>query len=157
MAEPHRFPVDVLIIVVRDDGQILLTERAGGIYLAGHWAIPGGKVDSAGEPVVTAAVRELAEEVGLHVKPHQLQFVGVTHHRPPHGDSRIGFGFVVTDWTGEPTNAEPDKCAQLAWFAPGGLPSPTMDYTAEIVRLYREKEQFSQHGWTGTGMAGGHR
>jgi 8-oxo-dGTP diphosphatase len=143
----HRFPVDVLILVVRD-GRILLTERAGDIYLAGHWAIPGGKVND-GETVTQAAAREVAEEVGLAVDPDRLQFVGVTHHRPPHGDSRIGFGFLTEiDQDTEPRNLEPDKCARLAWRDPSQLPQPTMPYTSEIVRLYLDKEVFSEHDWS---------
>jgi mutator protein MutT len=146
VTDSHRFPVDVLVILTRR-GQILLTERAGDIYLAGHWAIPGGKVD-AGETVVHAAAREVAEEVGVVLQPNQLQFIGVTHHRPPHGDSRVGFGFVAElDDQAEPRNMEPTKCAQLEWFTPGELPEPTMPYTAEVVRLYLDKEPFSVHGW----------
>ncbi|MFG3423234.1 NUDIX domain-containing protein [Micromonospora sp. NPDC048063] len=144
---PHRFPVDVLVLLQRPDGQILLTERAGGIYLAGMWAVPGGKVD-AGEDVVKAAAREVYEETGIILTRSELAFIGVTHHCPPHRDSRIGFGFLATGWTGEPRNVEPDKCSQLGWFLPDELPQPTMPYTAEIVRLHREKEAFSVHGWT---------
>ncbi len=113
MTEPHRLPVDVLILLQRPDGRILLTKRAGSIYLAGSWAVPGGKVD-ADEDVVTAAIRELHEETGVTVTHDQLTFIGVTHHRPPHHDSRIGFGFLATAWTSEPRNVEPDKCSQLA-------------------------------------------
>jgi 8-oxo-dGTP diphosphatase len=142
----HRFPVDVLILIVRD-GRILLTKRAGDIYQAGHWAIPGGKVDD-GETVTQAAAREVAEEVGLTVDPDRLQFIGVTHHRPPHGDSRIGFGFIAEiDGAAEPANLEPEKCSRLAWHDPSQLPEPTMPYTREIVRLYLDKEVFSEHDW----------
>jgi 8-oxo-dGTP diphosphatase len=144
---PHRFPVDVLILLQRPDGRILLTERAGGIYLAGMWAVPGGKVD-AGEDVVAAAAREVYEETGVTLSRDHLTYVGVTHHRPPHLDSRIGFGFLATTWTGEPRNNEPEKCSQVAWFPPDDLPESTMPYTTEIVRLYRDKEAFSLHGWT---------
>lgn len=146
MTTPHRFPVDVLIVVARG-GLILLTERAGDTYLAGHWAIPGGKVE-AGEDAVTGAVRELDEEVGLAAHPDDLRFIGVTHHRPPHGDSRVGFGFLL-DVTGDtrPANKEPDKCSRLAWCDPRQLPVPTMPYTAEVVRLYLDEEPFSLHGW----------
>lgn len=145
MTQRHRTPVDVLILLIRD-GKILLTERAGDVYLAGHWAIPGGHVD-AGENVATAAIREVHEEVGVTVTPEDLRFVGVTHHRPPHGDARVGFGFVATRWSGEPINVEPAKCAQLAWFPMEALPDPTMDYTQEIVRLHLKQEAFSLHGW----------
>lgn len=146
MTPAHRFPVDVLILLVRD-GRILLTERAGDIYLAGHWAVPGGKVDD-GETVTQAAAREVAEEVGLTLDPAALQFVGVTHHRPPHGDSRVGFAFLAEiDADTEPANLEPDKCSQLAWHDPSRLPEPTMPYTREIVRLHLDKEVFSEHDW----------
>lgn len=143
--EQHRFPVDVLVLLVRE-GRILLTQRAGDIYMAGYWAVPGGKVN-AGETVIAAARREAVEEVGIVVPYESLHFFGVTHHRPPHGDARIGFGFVVPDVSGEPENIERDKCSRIAWFAPDDLPEVTMPYTKEMVRLYREKETFSLHDW----------
>ncbi len=142
----HRFPVDVLVIV-RRDGMILLTERAGGVYMAGSWAVPGGKVE-AGETVEQAAVRELVEEVGIQVRPADVRFVGVTHHCPPHGDARVGFAFLVDVAAEvEPVNQEPDKCSALAWADPRDLPGQTMPYTCEVVRLYREGQTYSLHGW----------
>jgi mutator protein MutT len=150
MSAANRFHVDVLILVVDDSGRVLMTERAGDIYMAGYWAIPGGKVDP-GEPVTEAAARELQEEVGISVSPDRCRFIAVTHHRPPHGDARVGFGFVVTDWSGEPRNLEPDKCSSLGWFPPDALPAKTMPYTAEILRLFHEKEPFSLHGWPASG------
>ena len=142
----HRFPVDVLIIA-RRNGKILLTERAGGIYMAGYWAVPGGKVE-AGETVEQAAVRELVEEVGIQVNAADVRFVGVTHHRPPHGDSRVGFAFLAdVPADVEPVNQEPDKCSSLAWVDPADLPDKTMPYTCEVVRLYREGQTYSLHGW----------
>jgi 8-oxo-dGTP pyrophosphatase MutT (NUDIX family) len=45
---------------------LLLTRRAAGLRAhAGQWALPGGRLDD-GETPVDAALRELAEEVGLH-------------------------------------------------------------------------------------------
>jgi 8-oxo-dGTP diphosphatase len=85
----------------------------------------GVRVLNTGETVVQTAAREVAEEVGLVLQPHQLQFTGVTHHRPPHGDSRVRFGFVAElDDQAEPRNVEPAKCIQLAWFAADRLPGP---------------------------------
>lgn len=49
----------------RDDAALVLTRRAGGLRAhAGQWALPGGRID-AGETETDAALRELAEEVGL--------------------------------------------------------------------------------------------
>lgn len=48
------------------DPAVLLTRRAAGLRAhAGQWALPGGRID-AGETPEEAALRELAEEVGLH-------------------------------------------------------------------------------------------
>ncbi|MBS0448419.1 MAG: CoA pyrophosphatase [Proteobacteria bacterium] len=48
---------------------LLLTRRSGTLRRhAGQWALPGGRID-AGESPEEAALRELAEEVGLVVEP----------------------------------------------------------------------------------------
>src|SRR6201991_3429632 len=48
-----------------DDTAFLLTKRASSLRAhRGQWALPGGRCD-AGETPVTAALRELREELGL--------------------------------------------------------------------------------------------
>lgn len=145
MAGSHRSPVDVLVLLLRGD-EVLLTRRAGAIYAAGQWALPSGSVE-ADEDVLSAARRELAEELGITVEAAELSFLGVTHARPPHGDARIGFGLRATRWQGEPVNREPDKCSSLAWWPLTALPEPTMAYTREVVRLHLRGEPFSLYGW----------
>ena len=49
--------------VVVDAGDLLLVRR-GFEPWAGHWAVPGGRVE-AGETLAEAVVREVAEETGL--------------------------------------------------------------------------------------------
>jgi mutator protein MutT len=52
-----------------DRAALLLTRRAAALRRhAGQWALPGGRID-AGETPEAAALRELAEEVGLLVDP----------------------------------------------------------------------------------------
>jgi 8-oxo-dGTP pyrophosphatase MutT (NUDIX family) len=143
--EEHRTPVDVLLLLLRGD-QILLTLRAGDIYGSGWWALPSGRIEP-DEDVVSAAVRELDEELGLTVVPEDVTFATVTHARPPDSEARIGFGFVVRRWQGEPTIREPGLCAELCWRAPHDLPERTLPYTQEIVRLYAQALPFSRAGW----------
>ena len=62
--------------VVRDDeGRFLLVRHAD----TGYWAVPGGAVDPTETPA-DAAVRELWEETGLHVRTTRL--AGVFGGRP---------------------------------------------------------------------------
>jgi len=52
------------------DDQLMLVRRGHGPG-AGHWSVPGGRVD-AGEPLAAAVVREVAEETGLGVVVDEL-------------------------------------------------------------------------------------
>jgi len=55
-----------------DDAALVLTRRSGDLRAhAGQWALPGGRID-AGETPEDAALRELAEEVGLELAPRDL-------------------------------------------------------------------------------------
>jgi mutator protein MutT len=96
-AELRRAAVAVAI-VARPDGEacFVLTERAAGLrHHAGQWALPGGRLDS-GETVENAALRELAEEVGL-----RLGEVSVLGRLDDYA-TRSGFAISpVVVWAGE--------------------------------------------------------
>ena len=63
-------PKLVAITIPVRDGRVLLTRRAIEPAL-GLWTFPGGYVDW-GEDLVTAAQREMREEVGLDLAPDGL-------------------------------------------------------------------------------------
>lgn len=69
-----QFRVAVHALISRD-GRFLATRRSPvNDYMPGKWDIPGGYVES-GETMEAALVRELSEEVGLHVAPLGPLFV----------------------------------------------------------------------------------
>jgi 8-oxo-dGTP diphosphatase len=142
-----RSVVDVHLILERDDGHILLAERAGTGYADGFLNVPGGKLE-AGEDVRTGAIREAREEIGVTVRAGAVRCVAVVHHRNPDGESRVGFFFATPSWGGEPVNAEPHKFAGLIWVDPDTPPPNTIPYTAAGLRAYRWETPFALDGWT---------
>lgn len=62
----------VCIFTMNSQNELLLTRRAEGKSFAGQWEVTAGSVLS-GETVLQAAVRELAEETGIHCREEDLR------------------------------------------------------------------------------------
>lgn len=88
MPGPPAAPVVAVGLVARDAGGRLLLVRRGRPPARGTWSLPGGRV-RAGETLVEAAARELAEEAGLRARIGAVAGVA----------ERIGEGFhyVIVD------------------------------------------------------------
>jgi 8-oxo-dGTP diphosphatase len=142
MADRHL--IDVHVILLRDN-DVLLTQRKGGPW-DGMWHLPSGKLD-ANEPATTAAAREAAEEIGVLINPADLTHTHTTHVTGSGPEPRLGLFFTTHHWTGEPTNQEPDKCSDLAWFPLHDLPTNTIPYPAQGLRASRDGTLYSELGW----------
>ncbi len=57
----------VTAAILIKSNKVLITRRANGKHLAGHWEFPGGKLDS-GETDEECLAREIMEELGICVK-----------------------------------------------------------------------------------------
>jgi 8-oxo-dGTP diphosphatase len=134
------------MILQRDDGHILLAERAGTGYADGWLVVPGGKLEPA-EDVQAAALREASEELGVQVHPRDVRFVGVVHHRGPEGDGRVGFFFTTHRWSPDPVNAEPDKCVGILWADPRNLPPSALPYSVAGITQLLTGRSLTLHGW----------
>lgn len=102
--------VGVGVLVLRDDGCVLLGERRGA-HGAGTWALPGGHLEF-GETPAEAARRELAEETGLAAHavaaaPWSSDLIDGRHYVTL---------FVVAQASGTPERREPDKCGGWSWW-----------------------------------------
>lgn len=64
--------VEVAVGIVVHEGSILIAKRSPKQHQGGLWEFPGGKVE-AGETVTEALSRELAEELGLDVRPEHCE------------------------------------------------------------------------------------
>lgn len=107
--------VDVVAAVIyRQDGAILLSQRAAHQHQGGRWEFPGGKVE-AGESLLRALSRELAEELGIRSNLAQ-PLMTIEHH---YADKSVRLHFhEVRDWQGRPEGREGQ---QLVWVMPHEL------------------------------------
>lgn len=98
-------------LLLRADGSLLLGNRPAGKPYEGWWELPGGKIEP-GETHLQALVRELKEELGIHVTRARPW---VAHsHVYPHATVRLLF-FLIHGWVGEPRGVEGQ---QLRWVDP---------------------------------------
>ena len=66
----YKIPISVLVVIHTPDLQVLLIERAD---RPGFWQSVTGSLDTVDEPLVTTAVREVAEETGLDARLYPLR------------------------------------------------------------------------------------
>lgn len=91
--------VDVAVAVLQqDNGEFLLARRPAGKPYAGYWEFPGGKIE-AGEEVLHALARELAEELGIVPRRAYPWITRVFAY--PHATVRLHF-CRVPQWSGTP-------------------------------------------------------
>lgn len=142
-------PVDVLLLLTRGD-QVLLALRADTGYADGQWNLPSGKLER-GEDALTGLVREAREEIGVRLEPAELRMATTVHRLNNSGIGRLGLAFTVEHEPtrhGEPVNAEPHKCAAIAWFPADALPPNTYPSSAVCVQAFRAGDPFVLSGWT---------
>lgn len=90
--------VDVAVgVLIRPNGDFLLTSRPPGKVYEGYWEFPGGKLET-GETVEEALRRELQEEIGVTIGAAQPWKVEMVDY--PHALVRLNF-CKVFEWTGE--------------------------------------------------------
>jgi ADP-ribose pyrophosphatase YjhB (NUDIX family) len=101
------------------EGRLLLVLRKRDPE-AGHWGLPGGKVDWM-EPVETAVDREIAEELGVTITARRLLCL-TDQIDPAAGHHWVAPVYRVDSFDGEPVIREPEALAEMGWFELDALP-----------------------------------
>ena len=120
-----RLVIVVACALIDPDGRVLLAQRPEGKAMAGLWEFPGGKLE-AGEAPEAAIIRELAEELGIVVKPPCLAPFAFASHAYTEFHLLMPL-YVCRRWEGTP---QPLEHAALKWLRPrdmAGYPMPPAD------------------------------
>ncbi|HEU5484768.1 MAG TPA: NUDIX domain-containing protein [Microlunatus sp.] len=134
--------------VLRQDDHVLLLRRAGSGYHDGELSLPAGHIEG-GEDVVTALVRELAEELTIAVVPDDCRLSLVAHRAAESTDDHeyLDLFFDVSRWQGEPCIGEPRKCSELIWADRHDLPIDIIPYVARAVVAMHSGQLLVLDGW----------
>jgi 8-oxo-dGTP diphosphatase len=107
---PDKQRVRVAVGVIYRNGHYYVSKRASHLHQGGKWEFPGGKIEP-DETEFAALNRELAEEVGIHVKAAR-ELLTIEHNYP---DKQVRlFVYLVEDFEGEPRQQEGQ---QAEWVA----------------------------------------
>ncbi len=131
------------LILIKDD-QILLQRRQNTGYEDGKYSIPAGHLEE-NESITECLLREVKEEIGLELNAKDVELVHTMHRRE--NDIRVDLFFITNHYTGEPFNAEPEKCDDLSWFPLDELPENIVPYIKQAINCYLNKEIYSESGW----------
>ncbi len=124
-SEPPRIVLVVACALVDADGRVLVAQRPEGKALAGLWEFPGGKLDP-GERPEEGLIRELAEELGITVKPACLAPLTFASHAYESFHLLMPL-YVCRRWEGTPVGREGQA---IRWMKPArlrDLPMPPAD------------------------------
>lgn len=114
-------------ILIRSNGDFLMTTRPTGKAYAGYWEFPGGKLE-ANETVVEALRRELIEEIGVKIEDTCVWRASVIDY--PHALVRLNF-CKVSVWTGQ---LQMHESQQFSWQSLPVQVSPVLAGTLPVLQ-----------------------
>ena len=134
-------PLEIRSFLIKDE-HILMLRRFNTGFCDGSYGPIAGHLEG-GETFTQAIIREAAEEA--NIRPLGMHFAHAMHRLS--NDERMSLFFVATDWEGEITNNEPDKCDDISWFPLSALPSNTIPYIVAAISRYHDGLSYSEFGW----------
>ncbi len=111
----------VAAALIDAEGRVLLQQRSVGRHMAGLWEFPGGKVEEE-EGLEAALVRELEEELGIQLRPEDLEPAAFAR-APVGGREMLLLLYICRRWVGTPRALD---AAALKWAMPGDMDADEM-------------------------------
>lgn len=122
------------VVVVDNENRILLGKRKNS-FMSGSYGLPGGRL-RIGEPLEDCAKREVKEETTL--KAIEVVYLGTIRDHQKTYDF-IHFAFACTQFKGQVTLAEPDKCESWEWIVSDDIPPNILPSHKAAIDLFKEK------------------
>ena len=133
----NRKTVEVAVgVLIKPNGDFLLTSRPSGKVYESYWEFPGGKIE-AGESVEQALRRELIEEIGITIGPAVPWKVALVDY--PHALVRLNFCKVFV-WTGELHMREGQS---FAWQSLPVTVAPVLPGTIPVLAWFAQERGYA--------------
>ena len=133
-------------LFLMDDDRVLLLRRCNTDYENGNYSVVAGGVE-ANEEITAAAIREASEEVGIAVRPADIEVVGVMHRKGSDGVVSVAFFLTARSWSGEIVNAEPVNHDEVSWHSVDSLPDNMIAYVRNAFINHRQGGFYDTVGW----------
>lgn len=122
-------PIHATLCFILDENRVLLLKKNPGLFGAGKWNAPGGKLHP-NETPEECAVREVREETGLEVRPRKIATLSFFKHEKREDPDWIGHVFLTREFRG---SVEEGKEGILRWFP---IDQPPFDQMWEDDRYW---------------------
>ena len=139
-----------VLLFFRREGRYGLHLRKTG-FNKGMYGAPGGHNEGL-EPYEACAIREAQEELGIRLRPENLEFAHFLYrkgHRNGDGQHslRPNLCFRIEKWKGEIKNPEPEKHGEMEWFDPQKLPRKTVPFVRQVIKKIESGIYYSTYGF----------
>jgi 8-oxo-dGTP diphosphatase len=132
--------------ILQKNNELLFLLRKNTPFFSNHYGLIGGRVED-DELITDALIRELYEEINITITKDDTHFMHCLSFKNEQGKAILAVVFKINSWTGEISNKEPEKCADLAWFAPNNLPQNIIPRHKHILDMIQQGILYSESSW----------
>ncbi|MBO5348292.1 MAG: NUDIX domain-containing protein [Clostridia bacterium] len=134
MKQRYESKIAVFLVLTREKNEkkeVLLQKRCNTGYMDGKYDMACSGHLEAGESLTMAMARECEEEIGIKVKPKDLELVSIIH---AYNEDYMHVFFTTQKYEGTPKIMEKEKCDDLNWFDIDNLPCNTIERIKNVLK-----------------------